>query len=106
MSFDNPSALTEPPLTIGLELEELKAIVEDPLSYKLRYARAHNTTAERYVALSSEVNKSFPVGAPGRRGLRFEQEMSSKLYAILVSDGTFRSRQDYKLHFPGAFQQT
>ena len=79
--------------------------MEDPLSYKLRYKRAHNTTAERYVALSSEVNKSFPVGAPGRRGLRFEQEMSSKLYAILVSDGTFRSRHDYKLHFPGAFQQ-
>merc|ERR1712115_189776 len=67
VSFDDPSLLTEPPLTVGMELEELKAIVQDPMSFKLRYARAHNTTAERFVALSSEVNRSFPVGSPGRR---------------------------------------
>ena len=88
--FLNGQELLEPPVTKGLDIEELKLCIEDPNHLKLRDFPLHTQAVERYVKKATEI-----VGSKTTTSVGLELVMSNAIVAWMMQNGPFKKKGDW-----------
>ena len=103
-SFKDTANMTEPPITMDFDDDELEAIVRDPVNNfpKLYWDMPNHTTCvERKIKLVTFISRNYEVGHSSGR---FEQEMSSAIFSQLLMP-QFETKEDYVSHHIAANEE-